>query len=204
MPITQGFINPVRIESTDGSPTYYFGDAVETADGTGSMPYIKETASQSYAVGDLVYLDSNGTIAICTNTSQKLNSQILGQAARAASGTTGAPTYVQVIRPCDVFIMNVFHGTPASSVTALTQLGVVYGIFKHTTTSNRFTVDIQNTTVEDGTTALAKVRVVGFPTGTYNGAVQAIGDTNGLVLVQFITFSIETDGGNIVRNLQWG
>lgn len=202
MPVSQGFVNPVRTSSTDGTPSYYVGDAVATAVGTGAMPYIKETASQTYGIGDLVYLDSNGTVAICTKTSNKLNSAVLGVAARAASGTTGAPTYVMTIRPCDVFIMNVYHSTAASSVSALTQLGTVRGIINVSGTSNRWAVDIENT-AEDASTALGYVRIVGFPTGTYNGVVQTIGDTNGLVLVQFNSWSLATDGNPNLRILQF-
>jgi hypothetical protein len=201
MAMTQPFVNPYYLEPTDGSPGYHMGDAFAGV-GAGPMPYLKETASQAYVAGDLVYLDSNGTVAICTKTSNKLNSSILGIALRAASGTTGMPVYVRPIRPCDLYVMNVFHGTPASSVTAQTQLGLVYGIFNTTTTSGKWCVDIQNTTTEDGSTALAKVQVVGFPVGTLFGNLQTIGDTNGFVIVRFLTETTRTDGSNKVRNLQ--
>jgi hypothetical protein len=167
--------------------------------------HIKETASQTYEVGDLVHKDSNGTIAICTTSSDKLNSAIAGSATKAATGTTGAQAFYRAIRPDDIWLMNVFHGTPASSVTALTQNGGIYGIFF---TSDTWVVDIENTTVEDASVALARVQVVGFPTGGWfpnsSGTYvqSAIGDTNGLVLVKFLEFSIGSDGDPRVRVLQ--
>lgn len=167
--------------------------------------HYKETASQSYEVGDLVYIDSNGTIAICTNTSNRLNSAIAGLATKAATGTTGAQAFLRAIRPDEQFVMNVFHSTPATSVTNQDQVGDVYGIIN---TSDIWAVDIENTTVEDGSVALAYVKVVGFPTGGWylnssgNYVQSAIGDTNGLVVVQFLPLTIATDGDPKTRILQ--
>lgn len=176
------------------------GHGVSSTVGDGEEPYIKETASQTYDVGDLVYLDSNGTIAICTTTSSKLNSAILGIAAKDATGTTGAPAFVHVIRESDVYVMNVLHSTVASSVTNQDQMGDVYGIIL---SSGKWRVDIENTTVEDGATALARVKIVGFPVQTkHNNVVSTIGDTHGLVLVKFLPFSIATDGSPFTRILQ--
>ncbi len=99
--------------------------------------------------------------------------------------------------------MNVFHSTPASSVTAQTQLGVTYGIILN---DSKWAVDIENTTIEDGSVALGKVTVVGFPTQGLNSAGKwvetTIGDTNGLVIVKFTPFTIGTDGDPRTRNLQ--
>jgi hypothetical protein len=161
--------------------------------------WFKETASQTYGIGDLLYLDSNGTVAICTNSSNKLNSAIAGIATKAATGTTGTAVHMKVIQPTDIYCMNVYHGTAASAITAQTQLGVSYGIILN---SSKWAVDIENTTIEDGTTALGKVTVVGFPVYSPDGVRCAIGDTYGLVLVKFLPFTIATDGSPFTRNLQ--
>lgn len=177
----------------------YRGDAVATVVGSGAEPYVKEAASQTYKVGEPVYFDSNGKIAICTKSGNNLNSAILGLAARPASGTTDMPAYVAVIHPDDEYIMQVYHSIQSSATTSQSQLGKTYRIIQNTT----WHVDIENTTVEDATTALAKVQCVGFPEGERIDEVKsAIGDEYGWMIVKFVEFTIEADGGNIVRNLQ--
>src|SRR5881396_2718500 len=86
-------------------------------------PNVKETASQTYLTDDLVYYDSNGTIAICTvdgGTPTLLNSVVAGQPSKAATGTTGQSVLFWPIRSTDLFIMNVHHETVGSAITALT------------------------------------------------------------------------------------
>lgn len=135
-------------------------------------------------------------------TSTKLNTEIAGQALEAATGVTDTAVKFRVIRPDSVFMMNVYHGTAASAVTAITQLGTAYGIIKPSATG-KWHVDIENTTIEDGTTALGKVMVVGFPdTNPADCVANTIGDIYGLVYVKFLTFTIASDGSPFTRNLQ--
>ena len=210
---TLALINPTfHNDLNPGVSPLVRGDAAAT----GTESYLKETASQTYKAGDLVYLDSNGTVAIATTSSNNLNSAIAGIATAKATGVTGTPVQLQVIRGTDAYKMSVWHATAASAVTALTQLGVVYRVRYDTSalptgTAGKWVVDIQNTTVEDATTALAKVQVIGFWEGrVFTSATPsveaqaAIGDIYGQVIVKFVPFTIETDGGNIVRNLQLG
>lgn len=173
-------------------------------------PHFKETASQSYNIGDLVYLDSNGTVAICTVSTDRLNSKILGLAVKEATGTTGDDVLIQVIRPGDYFIMGVHHGTEASAVTAQTQLGAVFGVDKQTVTGNGTSIWCVN--IEDAVTEadadLARVRCVGFPLKNPFDAGSltrpAIGDVYGLMIVQFLMSNGPTDGADSVHNiLQW-
>src|SRR6266567_3659417 len=106
---------------------YWAGSSLNDAEslfrGGLEYPHWKETASQTYGVGDMLYLDASGTIALCTLTGTQLTSAIVGQAITAATGTTGASVFLRVIRPDDLFLMNVVHTTVASAVTAQTQLG---------------------------------------------------------------------------------
>src|SRR5260370_111721 len=95
-------------------------------------PWYKETASQTYGVGDLVYLDSNGTVAICTVASLQLNSAILGQPTRPASGVTGTQVEFHAIHPNDIYVMQAWHGTPASAVFAQTDMGLTFNVIKPT------------------------------------------------------------------------
>lgn len=173
----------------------------------GSMEdYFIEDASQTYVVGDFVYINGDGEVAIATNTSSQLDSAIGGLAEKAATGTTGEVAEFLAIRPSDILVMNVFHSTPASSVTAQNQLTDVFGIILE---DSVWCVDIENTTVEDGSTALARCQVVGFPKGYFpntDGKLveSAIGDTNGKVLVKILPFSIAGDGTPFTRILQFG
>ena len=174
-------------------------------------PHFKETAGAAnrWLKGDLLYLDSNGTIELCTTSSSIMTSPVAGQALKAATGTTGEQVYFHAIRPDDLWVMNVMHATPASATTAQTQLGVVYGLRQDTVSGNGtgiWSVDIENTTVESTTVANARVQVVGFPLKNPFDAGNldrpAIGDIYGLVIVKFIPFSIGTDGAPIVRVMQ--
>lgn len=186
--------------------------------GASGFAYFKETASQTYLVDDLVYLDPNGTVAICTTTSgatngNVLNSAVLGQADANATGVTGAQVSGHVIRPDDIYVMNVFHHTVGSAVSAQTQLGTVRGIRRTTGSDNTqgavvWAVDIENA-VESSSVALAYVQIIGFPTQGLNSAgapiqTAGIGDTYGLVYVKFLTYSFNTTINGFQRNLQMG
>lgn len=198
-------MNPIYWKSTDNSGPLFYGYGGPTITSGGENPTLKETASQTYRIGDLVYKDSNGTVAIVTESTDTVNSAILGQAARAASGNgvTQPPAYVQVWRPEDRFLMQVFHATPALAVTALTQNGLSYPIIKDENGNDTYHVDLA-TTGESGTVALMKVMVVGFPEGDIiNGVVSTVGDTYGWVIVKPLEFTIASDGDPFTRNLQY-
>jgi hypothetical protein len=200
---THTYVNPIYWKSTDNAGPIYKGYAGPALTTGGENPTLKETASQSYRVGDLVYIDSNGTVAIVTESTDTVNSAILGQAARAATGVTGAPTYVQCWRPEDRYLMQVYHATPASAVTALTQRGQVYSIIKDESGNDTYHVDIE-TDPESGTVALARVMVVDFPEGQIiNGVLSTIGDLKGWVIVKPLEFSIAEDGTPFTRILQY-
>lgn len=189
---TQTRMQPVFQKSgLNQSPAMYGGpEATE----------FKETASQTYGIGDLIYLaGSAGTLSICTTTSTKLDSAIAGQATKAATGVTGAAVHFRAIRPDDIYVANVYHSTIGSAVSAQAQLGVCYGLIL---ISSKWHVDIENTTTEDGTTALGRVVVVGFPTYSPDSVRCAIGDTYGFVLVRFLKDIVATDGSPQTRILQ--
>lgn len=157
-----------------------------------------EAASQSWKSGDLIFMNDASNMTICgeDGSGHYLTGPIAGQAMGNASGTTGAKVHFAVIRPTDKFIMNVYHGTAASAVTAKTQIGDHLAV-RHN--SSRWMADIENT-AEDGSTAIAVVKVIGFPLWhpLLNVPV-AIGDIYGLVEVQFLSFSMATDGNPQVR-----
>ena len=201
---THTLVNPRYRKGTNNSGPIFYGYGGPTLTTGGENTTLKETAGQSYRVNDLVYVDSNGTIALVTESTDTVNSAILGQAARAATGVTGAPAYVMVWRPEDRFEMQVFHSTPASAVTALTQRGQIYSIKKDENGNDTYHVDIETTTLEDQNVAIARVQVVGFPEGEIiNGVVSTIGDQYGWVIVKPLEWSIGSDGDPRVRCLQY-
>jgi hypothetical protein len=151
-------------------------------------PEIKEAASQTYGLGALVYLVS-GLVTIATATTQ-----LAGQALQAATGTTNQSAYLAVIRAGDRFVMNVYHTTQASAITAQAQLGTVYGLV---VVAGQFHADIENVaTAEDATHSSGRVKVVGF----YKE--DAIGDIYGRVVVEFEEWSLASDGNPNQRILQ--
>lgn len=158
----------------------------------------------------MVYLDTNGTVAIATVSTDRLNSKILGIAVKDATGTTGNEVLIQVIRPTDLFIMGVHHGTAASAITAQTQLGSIFGVDKQTVSGNGTSIWCVN--VEDAVTgadaSLQRVKCVGFPLKNPFDAGSltrpAIGDVYGLMIVQFLMNAADTDGNPSLTNiLQW-
>lgn len=186
------------------------GDAQKT----GSENYFKETAGQTWTVNDFIYLDANGTLAIATTMGNNLNSAVAAIAEYPASGVTGAPVLVRALRKDDILVMNVFHTTPSSAVTAQTQLGAVFPIINSVAapaagTGGKWCVDIQTAAFEDATHALAKVICVGFYQGSTNTndapskpVISTIGDVYGLILVKFVDFTVQSTGAGLVRNLQ--
>ena len=155
-----------------------------------SESYFKETASQSYVVGDLIYVDgANGTIAVCTTATTagmaQLTSPILGQPGNKATGVTGAPVAFAAFQPTSTYIMNAFHTTPASAVFTQAMLMDRFNIVK--SAAGLWHVDVLNAVVS----TLPMVRIVGFPqSGLDSTGTQVVGngpgDINGLAYVQFV------------------
>lgn len=167
-------------------------------------PWFKETASQTYSVNDLVYLDTNGTIAICTtastNSVNQLNVPILGMPYVAATGTTGKTVRFQPITSRARYIMNAFHPTAASAVFSQAQLGTLLNVCK--SAAGLWAVDVRNTLVY----TLPMVQILGFPAagldsnGNYVSNA-AVGDVNGLAFVRFVPW-YEVSGPHYTTALQ--
>jgi hypothetical protein len=90
--------------------------------------HFPEAANQSFKRGELVYLDNNGQVAVCSSDP----SEILGIAAQDATGTQGSDIMVHVLYP-DTEVKAVFSTTPAQ-----TDVGQKYGV---AVSSNSWTVD---------------------------------------------------------------
>src|SRR5258708_4098877 len=191
------------------------GSIIAEEEGT----WLKETASQTFGVDDFVYIDTSlGTVSICTTSTNQMNSPIAGLAGQKASGVTGNPVLLRVIRRDTVLRMNVWHSTAASAVAAQATLGNVYAIFNSasaqpTGTNGAWAVDIENfANIEDATHALARVQVVGFYQGrVFTNATPSVEvdadyvhDIYGFVLVKVLPFSIASDGTPFTRGLKLG
>ena len=200
---THTLVNPIYWKSTNNSGPLFRGVALSLAAGGGENPTLKDAASQAYRIGDLVYVNTSGLLAIVTESTDTVDSPILGQAARAATGVTSASAYVLCWRPEDRFLMQVFHATPASAVTNQNQIGDVFPIIKDESGNDTYHIDLA-TTAESATVALARVQVVGFPEGEIiNGVLSTVGDTYGWAIVKPLEFSIATDGDPLTRTLQY-
>ena len=81
--------------------------------GPSNIKEFPEEASQSFAKGDLVILDSTGEVEIATN-----GADVYGVAAEDASTTTGTMIKVHVVTPTQVWSIE-SAGTPAASHVGL-------------------------------------------------------------------------------------
>lgn len=145
--------------------------AAENARVTVTRPYT-EAASQTFVAGDLVTL-SSGKVAIAKAAGNTMVAadKILGRAASDASGTTDAAIDVHVFLPGHTERLPVYHGTAASAVTAITDVGTAYGLRNDATQGWCIALD------ETGATT-TKVRIVGiapdFPVGEQYGLEDAV------------------------------
>lgn len=164
--------------------------------GSEEQGYFCEGASQSWEAGDLVYIASDGYIKAAVDTS---GAEIAGIAQQAATGTTGEPVRFWPIRSSDVFLMQAYHSTPGSAVTALTDVGSRKRIIL---SSGNCYVDYENTTLEDATNAYPTVTVMGIATAT-DMVGAALGDTYGYVYATFNRLALASDGTPQARILQF-
>jgi hypothetical protein len=103
-----------------------------------NIQWVPEAAAQSFKEGEFVYLASGKATACASDATA-----IYGLALKDASGVTDALIPVAVADNLNEFEMSVFHGTPASAVTAITQVGSKFAL---EVVSNEHSVDISNTT----------------------------------------------------------
>jgi hypothetical protein len=97
------------------------GGAVITRGGAGqeaNSAYAK--SGESWDQGAWLVRDTNGEI---TELGAGAPAKILGQALESeTSATAGDPVFYRPLRPGSVLIMNVYHSTPGSAITARNQL----------------------------------------------------------------------------------
>ena len=121
-----------------------------------------EAASQSYAINELVYLAS-GKLTVCAADAVS----IWGLAKQAASGTTDTARLVVLLSTADFLSMSTYHGTPASAITAVADIGAKFAIYRDT--ANKWHhIDVGDT----GNDALVPVKIVttvNSPVGTQYG-----------------------------------
>lgn len=114
----------------------------------GALPQVAtypEAASQTFKRGDFVYLASGkvtAAVAAGSNLTSSGNAPI-GIAANDASGTTDANCVVYIANENLEVCLPVTHATPASAVTAITQIGTSYEL--ENVTSYGYAVAIDDT-----------------------------------------------------------
>lgn len=91
--------------------------------GQPSVDWFPEAASQSFKEYDFVYRVS-GKLTICAAASNDVgNISILGRAMAKASGVVDTRLPVEIATDVSEFLFVMYHGTPASAVTAVTDPG---------------------------------------------------------------------------------
>ena len=127
-----------------------------------------EAASQTFKPMDFV-IDSSGSMAIgcATNASIATSSTVLGLADSAASGTTAARAPYIPLDENVLVRLPVYHGTPASATTAVTQIGSTFNLFR--STAGAWFCDISSTTAPYFT--VADIDKEAYPVGETYGYV---------------------------------
>lgn len=179
---------------------YYLGSSINKERAFRGGPetdlYV-EASAQTYLAGDLIFMNGASNVAVCAvNGSSQSNGQIGGQAGLSATGVAGTNVRFPIIRPDEEFQANVYHATPASAITAKTQIGSAFALVR---IAGNWYVDIQNA-VEGSANALARVIVTDIPKRAF-GAVNAVGDQYGFVVCQFLPLSLALTGTNAGQRL---
>lgn len=162
--------------------------------GIGSPEPLVEAASQSYTKGMLVYLASGKVTEVAAGL---ITAAFAGFARQNATGTTNTRAPIDAIVPGSRWKMSLYHSTAASAVSAITQLGLRYGV---KVVSDQLVVDLETADADlETTTAVnAWVRIVGF-----DHVYEDLGaDIYARVIVEFGTFSVADDGSPQVNWLQ--
>jgi hypothetical protein len=104
-----------------------------------------EAASQTFKRGDLVYLVSGlVTAAVAVGSNVASGTKVLGIALKDASGATNTPVPVAIANSNLRWVLPVTHATPASGVTAVTEVGAAYELER--TAAGKWAVPIDDTT----------------------------------------------------------
>lgn len=143
--------------------------AIESIKSTGERPMIKffpeASGSLSFKKGEMVVMESDGQIVACADDA----TTILGMVKADATGTENSLLPVCIATDKQEFIMNTYHATAASAITAQSMRDQKFG---YEVESNVGMVDIGQTSAD----ALMVTEII-------VGANKAIGDTYGRVKV---------------------
>ena len=141
----------------------------------GNIEMYPEAESQSFKAGQFVYMNS-GALTVCDTDCVTF----VGMALRDASGTTG--TMIPVVKATaeQEFLMNVYHATPESAISAWSQVDGT-STFELIVSSNKCYVDISATS-----------NAAFLITGMYEG--DTVGDTYGRVKVKVIQAASQVQG----------
>ena len=98
---------------------------------------VTEAASQSFKIGQPIYLVGGKATAVASN-----GTVVWGLALENASGVEDTENDVHVIDSNTILRGNVYHSTAASAVTAVANLGIKYALY---VADNKAYVDIEDT-----------------------------------------------------------
>jgi hypothetical protein len=93
----------------------------------GELRWYPEAASSSWKKGQFVYVSNAGQLTVCAD-GITAGTGIAGIAEADASGTTNLAAPITIAKQGQQFTMNVWSATPSLAVTAVTMVGLKYGI----------------------------------------------------------------------------
>lgn len=139
--------------------------AIQLVGGCADIRTYPEAASQTFKKGALVQF-SSGKVAVADAD----ETTIVGVALHDASGTTDSDVQVALANEHNIFVANVYHATPASSVTAAGDRHKKYGV---EAVGDNWHVSLADTSNN-------RVRIIDLDRR------DAVGDTNGRVHIVFL------------------
>lgn len=168
----------------------------------GQRDGIGEAATQTYTIGELVYFASGNVtrVGLAGAAPNQINTAILGTALQAGANlaSAGGNPQVRIIHPGDIYIGNVYHTNAALAVTAQTDIGSVFGLYR--TAAGQIYLDKINT-VEGAGNVLGRVMAMGIPE-LVDGVTNTVADTYGFVTFRFLEYGLASDMAAGARLLQ--
>ena len=161
--------------------------------GVNSIEKLIEATTQDFDRGQLVYLDSDGKVAEVAD--GNITAAFLGFAQADAIGTTDTALIrpVLAITEDDVWIVNCYHATAASALSARNMMDARWGL-KIVSGKLHLDMELAEGSLETATAVNAWCRIVGF--------VDPLGDQYGRVYVKIGRRGTATDGAPQVDFLQ--
>lgn len=149
--------------------------AMRVSKGDWRLRRFPEAASESFKRGQPIYLVGGKVTVVATD-----GTSVAGLAMEDASGVTDYQILIAIPHIGSTFIASVYHATPASAITAITQPGTRYALL---VASNKAHIDI----ADESNRAVLVTDII-LPIG------HAVGDVYGLLECEFLDEVLQLSG----------